>query len=55
MTAPVLSGALLEIDDAAVANQIATAIRRTVGRMRRRGGVVALSGGVDTAVVFIHT
>jgi len=51
MRTPVLSRALLEIDAGAVADQIATAIRRAVGGMRRRGVVVALSGGVDSSVV----
>ncbi len=42
---------VLEIDPAAVAKQIEEAIPRIVGRrLRRRGTVVAVSGGVDSAV-----
>jgi NAD+ synthase len=51
MTIPTLSRELLEIDAAATASQIETAIRRTVARLRRRGVVVALSGGIDSSVV----
>ena len=42
---------LLEIDAAATAEKIQTSIRETVGRLRRRGVVVALSGGIDSSVV----
>ena len=51
MSASALSRALLEIDAAATAQAIETAIRRAVRRMRRRGVVVALSGGIDSSVV----
>ena len=49
MSVPTLSRQLLEIDAAATAEQIEASIRRTVGRLRRRGVVVALSGGIDSA------
>jgi NAD+ synthase len=51
MSVPALSRALLQIDAAATAQQIEAAIRRAVRRMRRRGLVVALSGGIDSSVV----
>src|SRR5882672_8889298 len=51
MSLPTLSRALLEIDAAATAEQIEASIRRTVGGLRRRGVVVALSGGIDSSVV----
>jgi NAD+ synthase len=51
MTIPTLSRALLEIDAAATAEHIEASIRRTVGSLRRRGVVVALSGGIDSSVV----
>ena len=51
MSAPVLSRALLHIDAASAAEQIEAAIRTTVGGLRRRGVVVALSGGIDSSVV----
>jgi NAD+ synthase len=44
--------AALRIDPAAVAEQIAAALRRQILKdLRRRGAVVGLSGGVDSAVV----
>jgi NAD+ synthase len=47
-----LSPAVLHIDAAAVAGQIETAIRDAVGeRLRRKGLVVGLSGGIDSSVV----
>jgi NAD+ synthase len=46
-----LSRALLEIDAAATAEQIEASIRRTAGQLKRRGVVVALSGGIDSSVV----
>ncbi|HOK48083.1 MAG TPA: NAD(+) synthase [Bryobacteraceae bacterium] len=43
---------VLEIDAAAETNRIVAALRQTVlRRMRRYGGVVGISGGVDSAVV----
>jgi len=42
---------LLEIDAAATAEKIEASIRNTVSRLRRRGVVVALSGGIDSSVV----
>lgn len=43
----------LKIDPAAETERIVAALRRTVGRtMHRLGGVVGISGGVDSAVVF---
>ena len=51
MSVPALSYQLLEIDAAATAEQIQSWIRREVGRLRRRGVVVALSGGIDSSVV----
>ena len=51
MSAPALSRALLHIDAAAAAQQIEAAIRTTVRGLRRRGVVVALSGGIDSSVV----
>ncbi len=42
---------VLKIDPAATAKQIEEAIRRIIGRrLRRRGAVVGVSGGVDSAV-----
>jgi NAD+ synthase len=42
----------IKIDPAAEAERIVTELRRNVGRvMRRLGGVVGISGGVDSAVV----
>ena len=44
----------LRIDPALIATQIESAIRETVfGQFRRKGAVVAISGGVDSAVVAI--
>jgi NAD+ synthase len=51
MSVQTLSRQLLEIDAAVTAEHIEALIRRTVGRLRRRGAVVALSGGIDSAVV----
>jgi NAD+ synthase len=51
MSIPMLSRALLEIDAAATAEQIEASIRRTAGQLKRRGVVVALSGGIDSSVV----
>ena len=43
---------LLDIDPAAETERIVSMLRHTVGRvMRRRGGVVGISGGVDSSVV----
>jgi len=43
---------VLEIDPAAETDRIVQALRENVGpRMRRRGAVVGISGGVDSAVV----
>jgi NAD+ synthase len=51
-TTAVLSPTVLHIDAAAVASRIEASIRDTVrGRLRRRGIVVGLSGGVDSSVV----
>ena len=41
---------LLRIDAAAVAEGIASALRTQLGLLRRRGCVVAMSGGVDSSV-----
>ena len=51
MSIPTLSRTLLAIDAAVTAAQIEASIRRTVLHMRRRGVVVALSGGIDSSVV----
>lgn len=40
----------LEIDTAAEVERIATALRTALGGMKRRGAVVAMSGGVDSTV-----
>lgn len=46
------SSHLLRIDEEAVANEIAEAIRvQVLGQLRRRGAVVGISGGIDSAVV----
>lgn len=51
MTAWTLDPSVLEIDCAAEADYIAARMRELVGRdLRRRGVVVALSGGVDSSV-----
>jgi NAD+ synthase len=43
---------VLDIDPAAESERIGSRLRHTVGQvMRRRGGVVGISGGVDSAVV----
>ena len=42
---------LLRVDAAAVVNEIVESMRSSVlGRMRRRGGVLGLSGGIDSSV-----
>jgi NAD+ synthase len=47
-----ISRSVLELDAAAEAERIARALRGTVlGRLRRRGAVLGLSGGVDSSVV----
>ena len=51
MSVPTLSRTLLAIDAAATAEKIEASIRRTVLQLRRRGVVVALSGGIDSSVV----
>ena len=49
---PVFSRDVLAIDAAAVSFEIEEAIRRTVSTiLRRRGAVIALSGGIDSSVV----
>jgi NAD+ synthase len=51
-TAPELSPAVLEIDAVAVADALAAGLQQAVrGRLRKRGAVVALSGGIDSSVV----
>jgi NAD+ synthase len=45
-----LTPEVLALDCAAEAERIATGLRGAVSRMRRRGVVVAVSGGVDSAV-----
>jgi NAD+ synthase len=51
-TATAFSSAVLHIDAAAIASQIEASIRDIVRRrLRRRGIVVGLSGGVDSSVV----
>src|SRR4029078_2834393 len=47
MSGPPFSRTLLAIDAAATAEKIEASIRRTVLQLRRRGVVVALSGGID--------
>jgi NAD+ synthase len=50
-TSPDLSPDVLEIDPEAVVEEIVTGLREVVlRRLRRRGGVVALSGGIDSSV-----
>jgi NAD+ synthase len=50
-TSPELSRDVLEIDAEAVAEEITAGLREVVlRRLRRRGGVVALSGGIDSSV-----
>ena len=51
MSVPAFSRQLLDIDRAATAAQIQLWMRREVVRLRRRGVVVALSGGIDSSVV----
>jgi NAD+ synthase len=47
-----LSPAVLRIDAAAVAQQLETSIRDAVGgKLRRKGLVIGLSGGIDSSVV----
>src|SRR5262249_20049000 len=41
---------VLRIDAEQVAEQIVAALRELVGSMRRQGGVVAVSGGIDSSV-----
>ena len=48
---PAFSPAVLAIDPAATAERIKRAIQAYVRDVRRRGAVVAVSGGVDSAVV----
>jgi NAD+ synthase len=46
-----LTSAVLEIDCERVSNEIVEALRRIVGEeLKRRGAVVALSGGIDSSV-----
>jgi len=50
-TTPVFSPAVLELDGAAETERTAQAIRRQVlGRLRRKGAVLGLSGGIDSSV-----
>ena len=42
---------MLDIDAAAESNRIVCEMRQSVRELRRRGGVVGVSGGVDSAVV----
>ena len=50
-TIPVFSEKVLDIDAEAVTCAIAESVRQTVfGRLRRRGAVVGLSGGIDSSV-----
>jgi len=51
VSVPAFSRQLLDIDRAATAAQIQLWMRREVVRLRRRGVVVALSGGIDSSVV----
>jgi NAD+ synthase len=47
-----IARSVLELDAAAEAERIARSLRETVlGRLRRRGAVLGLSGGVDSSVV----
>jgi NAD+ synthase len=41
---------VLDIDAERVTEEIVTAMRSLVGEMRRKGGVVAVSGGIDSSV-----
>src|SRR5207244_2344666 len=47
---PELAPSALEIDAERVTEEIVTAMRSLVGEMRRRGAVVAVSGGIDSSV-----
>lgn len=47
---------ILDIDAEAEANRLIKSIRETVGaKMRRRGGVIGISGGIDSSVVLALT
>jgi NAD+ synthase len=49
-SAPEINNAVLDIDAERVTEEIVTALRSLVGDMRRRGAVVAVSGGIDSSV-----
>jgi NAD+ synthase len=49
-TAPELTPSALDIDAERVTEEIVAALRSLVGEMRRKGGVVAVSGGIDSSV-----
>ena len=50
ITCPALTRDCLKLDCAATVSAIGEAIRNTLARFRRRGLVVALSGGIDSSV-----
>jgi NAD+ synthase len=45
-----ITSSVLDIDAERVTEEIVTAMRSIVGEMRRRGAVVAVSGGIDSSV-----
>jgi NAD+ synthase len=47
---PEVTPSTLDIDAERVTDEIVTAMRSLVGEMRRRGGVVGVSGGIDSSV-----
>jgi NAD+ synthase len=52
MAKPVFTRDALRIDAASVVDQVTTALREQVlGKLRRRGAVVGISGGIDSSVV----
>ena len=52
MIQPMLSPVLLHLDPGDAADRIETAFREIVfGRLRRKGTIVGLSGGIDSSVV----
>ncbi len=47
---PAMTSSVLDIDAERVTEEIVSALRSLVGDMRRRGGVVGVSGGIDSSV-----
>ena len=47
---PPITSSVLDIDAERVTDEIVTALKSLVGDMRRRGGVVGVSGGIDSSV-----